>query len=482
MNGRHGCKTLLVVSAALVLVVAADSRASDLPTVSSANLTFHLDAGDMNNDGGATNPGDGNNISSWMELIAGVSVNVQSTPWWRASGLNGNPSVRFDGGPPYGDLVYASNAAIINTQAQTIIGVAGMTADAHVLSNLVSNGTGTSTIRQTTSETAAYYPGNSADFHFGGGSFTINGNPTNTIPGGFGAAHVVKSISPSSINIWSLRIGDNANNRLWSGDVSELLVYDGTLNADDTALVHKYLIDKYGIDQVVDESIGNSSQIATDPFDNGANRHVGVNFHYGGPTVGTTFQGIGFDNIDLTGSPVPPAGPFTLNANAATAGATLTLSFPFTSDNTQRTQNAGIAGTDSATLNAVANEMFYLSTTNHPNALMMFAGLGANRDVFVQVLGGDSGWNGDLQVTANGTPIDADWTTVANGSGNTGSLYGFFADTDSSGQLQLDFSISAGNYAGIGGMMLTMVPEPSTFALAAIGLLGLLACGRRKRT
>jgi len=35
--------------------------------------------------------------------------------------------------------------------------------------------------------------------------------------------------------------------------------------------------------------------------------------------------------------------------------------------------------------------------------------------------------------------------------------------------------------AGIGGVTFDSVPEPSTFALAALGLLGLLTCGRRRR-
>ncbi len=40
----------------------------------------------------------------------------------------------------------------------------------------------------------------------------------------------------------------------------------------------------------------------------------------------------------------------------------------------------------------------------------------------------------------------------------------------------------AGNYLAMDSLAYEqVVPEPSTFALAAFGLLGLLACGRRRR-
>ena len=110
-------------------------------------------------------------------------------------------------------------------------------------------------------------------------------------------------------------------------------------------------------------------------------------------------------------------------------------------------------------------------------AEMIFSGLAAETDVFVQIIGGDSNWNGDLRVLANGTPMD--WTTVANSSSSTASLMGFFATTDPQGRLDLEFSIFAGNYAGISGIIITQdVPEPLS---ALLVLLGLPALARRTR-
>jgi hypothetical protein len=208
---------------------------------------------------------------------------------------------------------------------------------------------------------------------------------------------------------------------------------------------------------------------------------LGVNFHYNGPTVDTTFQGIDFDNIDLAG-----AGALTdthaLGANPLMAGASVTLDFDFTGDNTPRFQTAGITGPDAATLDAVANEFFYVSGSGvgHDRASMTFDGLWPEHEVYVQVFGGDSGWNGDLEVLVNGTHT-ANWTTVADSNGGTASVFGFFAETDALGQLQLDFTVNSGNFAGIGGMLITQrVPEPSALALASLGLFGLPLFRRRR--
>ena len=470
-------KTLFVAALTIMSLIAADAtHAATVPVVNGATLTYHIDAHDINNDGGTTAPADGASIvgTSWTELTTGAALNVQSTPTYQASSINGGPAVRFDGGPAGGDLVFSNNAAIFNTSAQTIFAVAKMASDAHVLSNLVSNSSGTATIRQTTAETANYFPGNSADFHTGG-SFSINGYNTFAIDGGFDTAHVVRSVSPTLKNINSLRIGDNANHRIWAGDVAEILVYDGVLDANDTARVHLYLGEKYALPQVVDAATSNTAQVADKPFDDYSQHHIGVNFHYGTPgAVATTFKGIGFDNVDVTGL---PTGPIALNANSATAGATVEFDWTITSDNTQRGQSAGFTGTDSTTLNAVANEMFYLSAGgDHPTMTMTFAGLAAEEDTFVQILGGDSGWTGDIAVNANG--LDLDWTTVANGSFATGSLFAFWAETDVNGELEITLT-GVGHFSGVGGLIVTQ-EAPAPAALPA-GLLMLTAFAARRR-
>jgi hypothetical protein len=71
----------------------------------------------------------------------------------------------------------------------------------------------------------------------------------------------------------------------------------------------------------------------------------------------------------------------------------------------------------------------------------------------VQVFGGDQGWSGDLDVTANGSTVGR-WMSVADGNTTTASTFAFMAATDASGELELLFT-SVNHYAGIGGIILT---------------------------
>ena len=439
-----------------VQIVTPDPIIAEFPTVTSAALSFHLNAGDMNNDDGATDPGDGNDITQWLDLNSGVGVNIQGTPSWHDAALAGNPAVRFVDAES--DLIYCNNAPINIVTAQTIFAVASMVEDTNVYSDLISNGSGSNTIRQD-AENAAYFTGNTTDFIYGGGSHAINGTPRFDIPGGFGSAHVVKVVSASQKTYSSLRIGDNTNNRRWSGDVAELIIYDSVLDANDTAYVNRYLNYKYGIAQVVDERITDTSQVADEPFTNADLRQVGVNFYYApsGDTIGT-LHGISFDNINLAGS-TPPSGPFTLTANSPDT--TLTLNFPFTKDNTPRFQYTVVTGTNAATLNTVANEFFYLSPGgDHPTAMMTFAGLGFSREVYVQVFGGDAGWSGDIDVTANGSSVKT-WMSVADGNNATTSMFCFLTSTDITGGLELLFT-GVTHFSGIGGLILTEKGPPPT--------------------
>lgn len=251
----------------------------------------------------------------------------------------------------------------------------------------------------------------------------------------------------------------------------------------------------------VDTPLTDTSQIRTatnNPFfGSGLTQNLaGVNFHYsadanggginGVVPSGATVNGVGFDNIDMVGAN-PPTGPFTLTANAP--GVTLTQNMPWAGvDNSNRNQTADLTGPDDATAEMVTNEMFYIGpvTCCHPSASLTFSGLGANAPLYVQVIGGDQGWAGNLGVTANGASVGV-WDTVADGQTNTASIYGFDATADAGGNLTVDFAISGdpdpanlGNFAGISGLTITgQVPEPAGLGALVLGAAGLLRRRRR---
>lgn len=227
--------------------------------------------------------------------------------------------------------------------------------------------------------------------------------------------------------------------------------------------------------EVIDAFFTNTSQIETAPFPT-TQVLAGVNFVYSGSNnipSGTKGLGYGFDNINISGA-VPPTGPFALTENAP--GVSLALNLGFTSDNTVRLQNAaGIAGTDATVFRDVATQIFYVSNGGaHGNPQMTFSGLGADREVFVHIIGGDSGWAAALNVFANGDQLV--WNTAADGNGSTPSLFGFSTQTDALGDLNLRFTITSGSFAGVGGVMISglvtppLAPEPTSIAIFGLAI------------
>ena len=70
---RLACVVALAVMLGGILVNGV--QAALLPVVTSATRTYHLDASNINNDGGATNPGNGNAVNTWTDQVGGSNLN-----------------------------------------------------------------------------------------------------------------------------------------------------------------------------------------------------------------------------------------------------------------------------------------------------------------------------------------------------------------------------------------------------------------------
>ena len=213
----------------------------------------------------------------------------------------------------------------------------------------------------------------------------------------------------------------------------------------------------------MDADLTDTSQFNTAPFGAATQTAAGVNFYY---TAGATHQvgagtllGIGFDDINLAAiGAAGIAGPTPLTANAPGVTLDLHLGCPVDYPGA-RYQVTSITGTDAAVANVVARDIRYASAshTNHYPNIVTFGGLGPNRPVYVQMVGGSNGWGGQPDIVANGTTAGT-WTTNPAPPTGGASLAGFYAMSDSQGNLEIDTQVNTGNYAGITGLIVHSAP------------------------
>jgi hypothetical protein len=204
------------------------------------------------------------------------------------------------------------------------------------------------------------------------------------------------------------------------------------------------------------------------------------------PVGGNTLLGIEFDDVSIVPSGLPADGlfeTFSLSANGSTAQ--LETRFRFIHVNND--QGGTVLGTDAAAANAMLRDVHVISAPRADGAddqEFTLTGLDPDTTFFVQLFGGDGGWNGQLEVVANG--VSHMWTTASDGNVNTASQLNFIAMSDPDGKLDFDLNqsdplgVGGPIFAGLSGFIVTQVPEPGSASLTAIALLGVLGVGRRR--
>ena len=119
-----------------------------------------------------------------------------------------------------------------------------------------------------------------------------------------------------------------------------------------------------------------------------------------------------------------------------------------------------------------SNWYFSKDPTDHPSPSLTIYGLTPNEPVYVQMIGGQQGWNGNVFVTANGLDIGGGTTATdwaSNQTNYTAGLLGFTATTDTNGDLAL--GLSTNFYAGIAAIIVSAsgAPAPALYFNVASG-------------
>ena len=219
---------------------------------------------------------------------------------------------------------------------------------------------------------------------------------------------------------------------------------------------------------------------------------VGVNFIYPDVQSGVespgTVNGIAFQDVDWMGG-------MQLLSNGMTITPINPDSSPDFPSGSVRSRFQDTSSTitgpspDAVVLQSIANTINYVTIGEQLE--LRLTGLNSNQAATIQLIGGDSGsflgnWLGSFDISANGVPVGT-WYAANDGDNTQATLVTFTAAADGLGQLDLvlleanNVVVVNGAFAALGGMVIT-VPEPSTFGLAAIGILGLAAASKRRST
>jgi hypothetical protein len=215
-----------------------------------ASLQFHVNASDINNDGGATNPANGAPITNWADTSGSGNDagNAWNAPVYNTAGPNGMPVVTFT------NDILSTTHNFNDLEGYTMITVARLTGgrDGRVFGSMDRNflfG-----FHGTTSDWHAdswIYNGRQTDtdFHLHVGTITNDGDPKASFwDNGVNRVTDNTGSSNTGYRMDRLALGGYRNNSETSNaDIAEALIFEGVLSEEDINNIAGYLAAKYGL-------------------------------------------------------------------------------------------------------------------------------------------------------------------------------------------------------------------------------------------
>ena len=214
-------------------------------------VQLHLDASDINNDGGATNPADGATITDWMD-VSGLdhhADNNWNAPTYNTNGPNGAPVVQFT------NDVLSTTYNFDPLTAYTVFSVSHYTGgdNERMLSSMTRNwllGSEGSANEKMYAEGWISNQGDTdTDWKLYVGTITNDADPVANfwVNGEQKATNSTGSGSGNHM-IGRLALGGwRDNNQTANCEIGEVLIFDGVLSADQINDIGGYLAEKYGL-------------------------------------------------------------------------------------------------------------------------------------------------------------------------------------------------------------------------------------------
>ncbi|MDP6544170.1 MAG: PEP-CTERM sorting domain-containing protein [Phycisphaerae bacterium] len=216
-----------------------------------ADLQFHIDASDINNDGGATNPANGAAVTDWADISGNGNDADQNwnAPVYNTAGPNGMPVVTFT------DDVLSTSHNFNALEGYTILTVARYTGGAseRIFGSLDRNwlfGYWRNGVNKWHADAWILNgAGTDTDWHLHVGTITNDADPkanlwnngVNVVTDSTGSHNTLYRMDRLALGGW------RDNNEMSDSEIAEALIFEGVLTAEEINRIGGYLADKYGL-------------------------------------------------------------------------------------------------------------------------------------------------------------------------------------------------------------------------------------------